>query len=94
MSVGFRPTEPSPQRPPRETLFEFHANHKFFRAELLDRGRWGIEAQIIEAPDELRIGHRFNHREQAVLWAESMRRDMEAWRDDLLGDLFPGRWSD
>jgi len=51
MSVGFRPTEPSPQRPPRETLFEFHANHKFFRAELLDRGRWGIEAQIIEAPD-------------------------------------------
>jgi hypothetical protein len=93
MSVGFRPIAPPPQRPPRELLFEFHANHKFFRADLLNRGKWGIEAQIIEAPDELRIGHRFDHREQAG-GAEEMRRDMEAWRDDLLGDLFPGRWSD
>jgi hypothetical protein len=69
-----------PQRPPRELLFEFYANKRFFRAELLDRGKWGVEAQIIEAPDDLRIGHRFDHRGQAVRWAEAMRRDMEAWR--------------
>ena len=80
MSVGFAPPQPPPQRPPRELLFEFHATHKFFRAELLDRGKWGTEAQIVEAPDELRIGHRFDHRAQAVLWAEAMRADMEDWR--------------
>jgi hypothetical protein len=80
MSVGFAPPQPSPQRPPRELLFEFYANHKFYRAELIVRGRWGTEAQIVEAPDDLRIGHRFDHREQAVLWAQGMRADMEAWR--------------
>jgi Protein of unknown function (DUF3303) len=26
-------------------LYEFHANHKFFRAELLDRGNWGVGAR-------------------------------------------------
>ena len=41
---------------------------------LLDRGKWGVEAQIIEAPNELCIGHRFDRREPAVLWAESMRK--------------------
>ena len=61
-----RPIEPQAQHPPRELLFEFHANHKFFRAELINRGKWGVEAQILEAPDELRIGQRFDHREQAV----------------------------
>jgi hypothetical protein len=40
MSVGFRPLEPPPPRPPRELLFEFYANKKFFRAELIDRGKW------------------------------------------------------
>jgi hypothetical protein len=29
--------------------------------------KWGMEAQIIEAPDDLRIGHRFDHREQAFV---------------------------
>jgi len=52
----------------------------FFRAELIDRGRWGYEAQIVEAPDDLRIGHRFDHGEDAVLWAESMRADMLTWK--------------
>jgi hypothetical protein len=60
--------------PPSELVFQFHANHKFFRIELLNRGRWGVDAQIIEAPDDLRIGHRFDRREQAVLSAESIRR--------------------
>jgi hypothetical protein len=82
MSVGFAPSEPPPQRPPRELLFEFHANHRFFRAELIDRGRWGFEAQIVEAPDDLRIGHRFDLREQAVLWDKGMRDDMERWAFD------------
>jgi hypothetical protein len=53
-------TRSPPQRPPRELLFEFYANKKLFRAELLHRGKWGVEAQIIEAPDDLRIGHRFD----------------------------------
>src|SRR5882724_8428167 len=55
MSVGFAPPAPPPQRPPRELLFEFHVarTHKFYRAELLDRGKWGVEAQIIEAPDDV-----------------------------------------
>jgi len=80
MAVGFRPPDPPPQRPPRELLFELHANHRFFRAELINRGKWSFEAQILEAPDDLLIGHRFDHREQAVLWAEETRRDMKAWR--------------
>ena len=79
MSVGFRPTEPPPQQPPREVLFEFDTNHKFFRGKLISPRQVGVEAQIIEALDDLRIGHRFDHREQAVLSAESMRADMERW---------------
>lgn len=82
MSVGFLPPQPPPERPPRELLFEFHTHHKFYRAELLDRGKWGVEAQIIEGPDDLRIGHRSDHREQAVLWAQGMRADMERWAFD------------
>ena len=80
MSVGFAPPQPPPQRPPRELLFEFHANHRFFRAELIDRGRWGVEAQIVE--DDLRIRHRFDRREQAVLWAKDIRDDMKRWAFD------------
>jgi hypothetical protein len=38
---------------------------------------------IVEAPDDLRIGHRFDHRDLAVAWAESMRADMERWAFDL-----------
>jgi hypothetical protein len=52
---------------------------RFSRAELLDGGKWGIEGLIIEAPDDLRIGHRFDYCEQAVRWAESIRGDMERW---------------
>jgi hypothetical protein len=84
MTVRFAPPQPPPQRPPRELLFEFHAHHKFYRAELIDRGKWGVEAQILEAPDDLRIGHRFDHRAQAVLWAESMRVSLETGRYELL----------
>jgi hypothetical protein len=51
-----------PRQPkPGELLFEFHveATHRFFRCELRDHGEWGIEAQILEAPDELCVSHRF-----------------------------------
>ena len=80
MSVGFAPPSPSPQRSHRELLFEFHVDrtHRFYRAELLDRGKWGVEAQILEAPDDLLCAQRFADRVQAARWAEITRVDMEA----------------
>jgi hypothetical protein len=29
------------------------------------------------------VGHRFDHREQAVLWAEAILADMERWDFDM-----------
>lgn len=79
MSVGFAPPAPPSQRPPREGLFDSHVQrtHKFYRAELLDRGQWGVEAQIVEAPDDFLFGHRFPDRIQAVRLAEVMRAKMD-----------------
>lgn len=90
MSVGFSPPPPKP-RPPRELLFEcYSANHVFYRCELMDYGPHGIDAQFIEAPDELRCSHRFLSvdtpggslpaRAQAIQWAEAVRRDLELGR--------------
>jgi hypothetical protein len=53
----------------------------FYRCDLVDHGKWGIEAQILEAPNDFRSGHRFtaigslSAREQAVRWAEAVRAD-------------------
>jgi hypothetical protein len=61
-------------------LFDFYVErtHKFHRAELLNRGKWGVEAQIVEAPDDLLCAHRFPDRIQAVRWAEITRADLIA----------------
>ena len=71
---------------PRERLVEFHAErtHTFYRCDLVDHREWGIEAQILEAPDDLRISQRFqtmgllSAREQAIRWAAEMRKDLES----------------
>jgi hypothetical protein len=50
-----------PRRPvPGELLFEFHRarDHKFFRCELRDHGRWGVEAQFLD-PIDLVIAQTF-----------------------------------
>jgi hypothetical protein len=52
------------QPKPGELLFEFYVErtHTFYRAELRDHGsQYGWETQIFEAPDTLRIAHRFDH---------------------------------
>jgi hypothetical protein len=54
------------------------SEHTGSRAELLDRGPWGVEAQIIEAPDDFLRAHRFPDRVQAARWAEKTRVDLEA----------------
>jgi hypothetical protein len=74
------PKAPPRQPKPGELLFEFHIarTHRFYRAESRDRGKWGVEAQIIEAPDDFLIGHRFPDRAQAARWAEVTRADLEA----------------
>jgi hypothetical protein len=87
-----QPPPPERQPQPGELLFEFHveATHRFFRCELRDHGEWGIEAQILEAPNELRVGQRFmdaytdgrlfSAREQAIQWARLVRGDLERGR--------------
>jgi hypothetical protein len=51
MSVGFPPASDRQQRPPREVLFEFYMNHRFLRAEPLDRGKWGVKRyDVISLP--------------------------------------------
>jgi hypothetical protein len=83
MSIGFAPPSSPPERPPRELLFQFHADHRFYRAELINRGKWGIEAQIVETADDLRIGQRFDDRAHAVRWAVAMRADRGEARRSL-----------
>ena len=65
---------------PREVLFDFHVErtHRLYRAELVDLGKRGVDAQILEAPDDFLCGHRFPDRAQAARWAEMTRADLEA----------------
>jgi hypothetical protein len=89
-----QPTRPARQPQPVELLLEFHVEttHRFFRCELRDHGEGGIEAQILEAPDKLRVSHRFTDahtdgallsaREQAIQWARLVRGDLERKRYD------------
>jgi hypothetical protein len=43
------PKAPTRQPQPGELLFEFHVErtHRFYRAEVRDRGEWDVEAQIL-----------------------------------------------
>jgi hypothetical protein len=78
---------------PGELLFEFcrERDHKFFRCELRDYGKWGVEAQFFEGGDFI-IGQRFEDvsdgerivtaREFAIAWANAERRFVETGVDD------------
>ena len=73
-----QPPRPAPTRTPGELLFEFTARHKFYRCELRTDAH-GVETQIFEG-GELLISHRHDTRGLAVLWAEEMRKALEAPR--------------
>jgi hypothetical protein len=59
--------------------FYCERNHTFYRVELRDRGKWGVEAQILD-PVDLVIGQRFidiedgdrivRARDSAIAWAK------------------------
>ena len=73
---------------PGELLFEFQraADHKAFRCDLRDHGKYGIEAQFFEG-DHFLLGRRFEDanngerivkaRERAVAWANGKREEIE-----------------
>lgn len=83
---GLKPKTPTST--PGELLFEFYRerDHQFFRCELRDHGRWGVEAQFFEGGDFI-FGRRFEDipgdtrvitgRELAIGWAEAERRAIE-----------------
>jgi len=64
----------------REVLFDFHVErtHRLYRVELVDRGKRGVDAKILEVPDALLCSHRFPDRAEAARWAEMTRADLEA----------------
>jgi hypothetical protein len=74
----WNPHVPIPATKPQlgEPLWQTRASHVTWSAELKDRGRWGVEAQIYRDTDFV-IGRRFDLRELAVEWAERLRRDVE-----------------
>ena len=55
-------TLPPRQPKPGELLFEFYRarDHKFFRCELRDYGKWGVEAQFLD-PIDLVMAQRFEN---------------------------------
>ena len=70
--------------PEPELLFEFYRahDHKMFRCELRDLGRWGVDARFFDGVDFV-LGHRFESvtkdgrvisaRRLAVEWATAER---------------------
>jgi hypothetical protein len=84
--------KPRPRRQPQpgELIFEFYVErtHRFYRRELRDHGEHGVEAQFFEAPNDLRIAHRFDPfnfpgadcRKLAIEWATKWRGEIEAGR--------------
>lgn len=71
------PTWPPPvvlRRP--ELLFELLRDHGRFSCELRYPDKWGVEAMVL-LNDQLFVEHRFDTREQAMQWAETMRTVIE-----------------
>jgi hypothetical protein len=73
------------------TSFHRARDHKFFRCELREHGRWGVEAQFFEG-GEFFLGQRFDDlradtrivpaRELAIAWANAKRRSIETAIDE------------
>ncbi len=78
---------PPRQRTPGELLFEFHVptTHTFWRVELRDHGKYGVEAQFLD-PTEVRWARTFpsyldptrTPREMAIAWAHEHRNWLES----------------
>ena len=68
----------------REVLFEFLVGHDRWLCELVDLGKWGVQAQFWRN-EEFDYARRFDHsehdhalaRDLAIEWATSERRAME-----------------
>jgi hypothetical protein len=95
MSKSDRAAVPTPRARPTnvsepELLFEFYRprDHKIFRCELRDLGKWGIAAQFFDGVDFV-LSRRFESvtergriipaRSLAVEWATEERLAMEAY---------------
>ena len=63
-----------PGRP--ELLFELVRDHGRFSCELRYQDEWGVEAMVL-LNDQLFVENRFDTREQAMQWAETMRTVIE-----------------
>jgi hypothetical protein len=80
--------KPAAQRQPQpgELLFEFHVErtHTFYRVELRDHGKYGVEVQFFDLVD-LRTARTFRQdmdpvrtpRTMAIAWAEEERKAIE-----------------
>jgi hypothetical protein len=70
---------------PGELLYEFMSGHTRIRAELVDRGEWGVEARILHNEEHF-VSHTFapwhvapfaTPRAAAIHWAEAERKAIE-----------------
>jgi hypothetical protein len=79
-------TKPAPRQPlPRELLFEFRVDGRWYRCELIDHGPHGVEAAFTQPERDYLYSRRFDTRMDptrtpralAVQWAEEERKATE-----------------
>jgi hypothetical protein len=66
-----------PRQPePGELVWEAHVRGRFYRCELRDHGRWGVEAQVF-LDNDFFYGERFASRETALAAAKRDKDRLE-----------------
>ena len=75
-SPNRKPPAPRTERTVGELLWEVHANHVFWGAELFDEQAYGFDVRLFRS-GELFGSHRWANREAAVAWADERRADIE-----------------